>query len=74
MKKWRGWVAGRLRKTVRIRARLFRRATTAVPNIRFSGCGRQRLKPFYIALALAASLKRSPDTNQLRYGAGSLRS
>jgi hypothetical protein len=31
-------------------------------RIRFSG---QRLKPFGLVLALAASLKRSPDTNHI---------
>ena len=31
-------------------------------RIRFSGCG-QRLKPVSASLAMAASLKRSPDTN-----------
>jgi hypothetical protein len=34
-------------------------------RIRFSGCGGQRLKPFGLVLALAASLKRSPDTNHI---------
>lgn len=33
-------------------------------NLRFSDCGGQRLKPFGFSLALTASLKRSPDTNQ----------
>jgi hypothetical protein len=33
-------------------------------HIRFSGRG-QRLKPFGFSLALAASLKRSPETNPI---------
>jgi len=35
----------------------------AEPRIRFGDCG-QGLKPVGFSLSLAASLKRSPDTNQ----------
>jgi hypothetical protein len=41
----------------------FRRAAKTATHARFSGSG-QRLKPFSLLLILAASLKRSPDTNR----------
>jgi hypothetical protein len=41
---------------------------TSATNARFTGCGAggtsQRLKPFSLLLTVAASLKRSPDTNR----------
>jgi hypothetical protein len=45
---------------------LFRRAAEAVTYARFSGCDGKslRLKPFTFWFALAASLKRSPDTSR----------